>query len=215
MIEVRYAGAVVGRAAAVRDVNPQGVFLGVTEPMPVGTELVLKVGDEAIPGKVAGVSESAELARAGMRVQFRDADEAALFGMALASAPAAPLPVAGSASAPTVIPPAASGRVAAAVASGRVVAAAASGRVVAAATPVATGGLAAAPAPEAQDEGEAEPEVRTSAQVSPSGAPPPVPREPEISGPVPSGDGTGASGGGGAGGGQGGGGRKNRRNRRR
>src|SRR4051812_23001758 len=96
MIEVRYAGAVVARSAVVRDADPQGLFVGVNEPMPVGTELVLKVGEEAVPGKVAAVSESQDLARAGMRVQFLDADEAVLFGMALAAAASSPSPVPGS-----------------------------------------------------------------------------------------------------------------------
>src|SRR3954468_16140650 len=140
MIEVRYAGAVVGRSAVVRDADPQGLFVGVTEPMPVGTELILTIGDEAAPGKVAAVVESQELARCGMRVQFLDPDEAVLFGMALAAAVAAPTPASGPASGPTVVGAAPSGRVAAAIGSGRVAAAVASGRVADTVAPVPSAG---------------------------------------------------------------------------
>jgi hypothetical protein len=224
MIEVRYAGAVVGRSAVVRDADPQGLFVGVTEPMPVGTELILTIGDEAVPGKVAAVSESQELARCGMRVQFVDADEAVLFGMALAAAVAAPTPASGPASGPTVVGPTPSGRVAAAIGSGRVAAAVASGRVADAVAPVPSAGVTAAAAPvasggiasAAEDEGEPEAASRSSAHVSSSsGDRVPASREPEVSGPVSPADGSGTGGTAGAGGGQGSGGRKNRRNRRR
>ena len=80
MIEVRYAGAVVGRTAIIRELDTRGLFLGITEPLPVGTPVILKVGDRNVPGKVAHVSESQELARAGMRVRFTDAADAAVFG---------------------------------------------------------------------------------------------------------------------------------------
>jgi len=94
MIEVRYAGAVVGRSAIVRELDTQGMFLGTTEPMPVGTIVTLKIGDQAVHAKVAGVAESQELARAGMRVRFADPASAALFGSpAAASEPAVPFEV--------------------------------------------------------------------------------------------------------------------------
>lgn len=80
MIEVRYAGAVVGRSAIVRELDTRGLFLGTTEPMPVGTLVTLKVGEHAVEGKVASVAESQELARAGMRVRFADPASATLFG---------------------------------------------------------------------------------------------------------------------------------------
>jgi hypothetical protein len=80
MIEVRYAGAVVGRSAIVRELDTNGLFLGITEPMPVGTPVTLKIGDQTADGKVAVVSESQELARAGMRVRFSDPASAKLFG---------------------------------------------------------------------------------------------------------------------------------------
>jgi fused signal recognition particle receptor len=84
MIEVRYAGVVVGRSAIVRQLDTRGLFLGITEPLPVGTPVVLHISDRAagedVPGKVVVVSESQELAHAGMRVQFADPAAASLFG---------------------------------------------------------------------------------------------------------------------------------------
>jgi hypothetical protein len=95
MIEVRYAGAVVGRSAIVRELDTNGMFLGTTEPMPVGTLITLKIGDQTVQAKVATVAESQELARAGMRVRFADPASAALFGApAEATEPATPFQVA-------------------------------------------------------------------------------------------------------------------------
>jgi len=95
MIEVRYAGAVVGRSAIVRGLDTQGLFLGITEPMPVGTIVTLKIGDQAVVAKVASVAESQELARAGMRVRFADPASASLFGTpAESTEPAVPFEVA-------------------------------------------------------------------------------------------------------------------------
>ena len=92
MIEVRYAGAVVGRTTVVRELDTRGLFLGITEPLPVGTPVTLKIGDESVEGKVASVAESQELARAGMRVRFLDPSAAALFGTPGAAAPEAEPP---------------------------------------------------------------------------------------------------------------------------
>jgi len=96
MIEVRYAGAVVGRTTVVRELDTRGLFLGITEPLPVGTPVTLKIGDDSVEGKVASVAESQELARAGMRVRFLDPRAAALFGTPGEAAPEAepPPPVA-------------------------------------------------------------------------------------------------------------------------
>lgn len=94
MIEVRYAGAVVGRSAIVRELDTQGLFLGITEPMPVGTVVTLRIGDQAVQAKVAAVTESQELARAGMRVRFADPAAARLFGTPVEAAePAVPFEV--------------------------------------------------------------------------------------------------------------------------
>jgi hypothetical protein len=106
MIEVRYAGVVVGRSAIIRELDTRGLFLGITEPMPVGTSVTLRIGDrDDVAGRVEAVSESQELARAGMRVRFDDAGAASLFGTpseagpevvepAWPNEPAAPAPVA-------------------------------------------------------------------------------------------------------------------------
>jgi hypothetical protein len=80
MIEVRYAGVVVGRSSIIRELDAEGLFLGVAEPMPVGTPVVLAVDDRAVQGRVELVSESQEQARSGMRVRFLEPDVARLFG---------------------------------------------------------------------------------------------------------------------------------------
>ena len=96
MIEVRYAGVVVGRSAIVRQLDTRGLFLGITEPLPVGTSVVLHISDRAagddVPGKVVAVSESQELAHAGMRVRFADPAAASLFGAPEEAAPEPELP---------------------------------------------------------------------------------------------------------------------------
>ena len=92
MIEVRYAGAVVGRTAIVRELDTRGLFLGITEPLPVGTTITLKIGDASVEGKVFSVAESQEMARAGMRVRFLDPSAAALFGTPDEAAPEAEPP---------------------------------------------------------------------------------------------------------------------------
>lgn len=99
MIEIRYEGALIGRSAIVRELDTRGLFLGITEPMPVGTSITLKIGDEVVSGRVAAVSEAQELARAGMRVTFAEPAAAAFFGTPVAAAPqaesvSAPAPVA-------------------------------------------------------------------------------------------------------------------------
>ena len=126
MIEVRYAGVVVGRSAIVRQLDTRGLFLGITEPLPVGTPVVLHISDRGPDGEVAGkvvaVSESQELANAGMRVRFADPAAAALFGTPAEAAPepeplpfparaveAAPAAVTAAAAPEAVIPPQPSG----------------------------------------------------------------------------------------------------------
>jgi hypothetical protein len=79
-IEVRYAGVVVGRSSVVRELDTKGLFLGVTDPLPVGTDVTLKVGDRVVEGKVASVQESQDTAQSGMRVRFGDPSAASLFG---------------------------------------------------------------------------------------------------------------------------------------
>ena len=72
VIEVRYAGIVIGQTTAVRDYSPTGVFVGISDPMPVGTMLSLKVGEQLTDGRVEQVVESADPTSAGMRIRFVD-----------------------------------------------------------------------------------------------------------------------------------------------
>ena len=69
-IEVRYAGVVVGRGALVRDLGEEGAFVGIAEPMPVGTAVTLKIGDAVREGRVDEVVESSDPATVGMRVRW-------------------------------------------------------------------------------------------------------------------------------------------------
>jgi len=61
---------VVGRAPQVRDVDDTGAFVVFAEPLPVGTLVVFKIGDDERPARVAEVVESANASIAGMRVAF-------------------------------------------------------------------------------------------------------------------------------------------------
>lgn len=97
MIEVRYAGVVVGRSAVVRELDTRGLFLGITEPMPVGTPVILRIAERGgtdIHAKVELVSESQELVHAGMRVRFADPAAATLFGTPVQAPPEPEQPVA-------------------------------------------------------------------------------------------------------------------------
>jgi hypothetical protein len=94
-VEVRYAGVVVGRGAVRElDVAPAdsfagSFFVGIAEPLPVGTLVTLKMGDVVREARVDDVVESAEPSAAGMRVRWGGA------APARAEAPAAtPEPVA-------------------------------------------------------------------------------------------------------------------------
>jgi hypothetical protein len=122
VIEVRYAGVVVGRSTKVRDWNDAGAFIGFAEPLPSGTSLVLKGDGVEQPARVVEVIESAEPGAAGMLVTFADAARAVRSAPRPAAtppkaAPAAPslAPVAAPAAAPPVAEaPAAAASIAAA-----------------------------------------------------------------------------------------------------
>ncbi|HVV52123.1 MAG TPA: hypothetical protein VHO06_20815, partial [Polyangia bacterium] len=60
VIEVRYAGVVVGRSTKVRDWGASGAFIGFAEPLPSGTSLVLKGDGVEQPARVVEVIESAD-----------------------------------------------------------------------------------------------------------------------------------------------------------
>jgi len=236
MIEVRYAGAVVSRSAVVRDLDARGLFIGLAEPLPVGTEVTLGLGDDAISAKVASVSESQELTRAGMRVVLADPSSAELFRALADATPALPMSGSGSARVLTSLSASGSGsaRVAAptsSLASGPVMApAAGSSPPVVESKPSPSPGPVplgtGLPAPVATSASPAPPAVATNhsstsnadAAAASDGADDVV----DASGPIVGGSGAGAGGGpatgpggGGAGSGGGGGGRRNRRNRRR
>lgn len=93
LIEVRYAGVVVGRSTKVRDWGASGAFIGFAEPLPSGTSLVLRGDGVDQAARVVEVFESADPAVAGMQVTFvgaaaaRPAPQPA--AAALKSAPAA------------------------------------------------------------------------------------------------------------------------------
>ena len=76
VIEVRYAGVVVGRSTKVRDWGASGAFIGFAEPLPTGTSLVLRGDGIDQPARVVEVIESADPAVAGMQVTFVGAAEA-------------------------------------------------------------------------------------------------------------------------------------------
>jgi hypothetical protein len=96
VIEVRYAGVVVGRSTKVRDWGDSGAFIGFAEPLPSGTPLVLKGDGVEQAARVVEVVESADPAVAGMQVTFVDAARAARPAAKPAAAPpkAAPAPAA-------------------------------------------------------------------------------------------------------------------------
>ena len=92
VIEVRYAGVVVGRSTRVRDWNSTGAFIGFAEPLPTGTSLVLKGDGVDQPARVVEVFESANPAVVGMQVKFSGAAEAARLSTKPAAAAAKPAP---------------------------------------------------------------------------------------------------------------------------
>jgi hypothetical protein len=69
-VEVRYAGVSIGRSTFVRDWSDAGAFVGLREPMPVGTPLRLKGENADHAVRVTEVVESADANVAGMRVVF-------------------------------------------------------------------------------------------------------------------------------------------------
>jgi hypothetical protein len=99
--EVRYAGVTVGRAAHLRDREDRGAFLVFSEPLPVGTSIVLKLEGGEQAARVTKVVESADPNVAGMRLAFLTGAEAQAAKPAVAPAPsAAPAPAPEAAPAP-------------------------------------------------------------------------------------------------------------------
>jgi hypothetical protein len=81
MIEIRYAGVVVGRVSALRELDGEGLFLAIPEPLPVGTPVVLGIEERALAAQVQTVVESPDPARSGMRVRFLEPGVAAHLGV--------------------------------------------------------------------------------------------------------------------------------------
>jgi hypothetical protein len=105
-VEVRYAGVVVGRGLVLRDQGADGSFVGIPEPLPVGTLVTLKIGESVREARVDQVVESSEPAAVGMRVRWgSEARTAAPAAAAPAPKPVAPSPAA--AMAPPAAEPAA------------------------------------------------------------------------------------------------------------
>jgi hypothetical protein len=85
MIEIRYAGVVVGRASALRELDAEGLFVVSPEPLPVGTPIILGIEDRAVAAQVQTVLESPDPARSGMRVRFLEPGVAAGLGLPVTS----------------------------------------------------------------------------------------------------------------------------------
>jgi hypothetical protein len=92
--EVRYAGVVVGRGPLrdLGDAGADGAFVGITEPLPVGTLVTLKVGDVVREARVDDVVESSEPTAVGMRVRWGNAAPSRSGASAAAPAPTSPAP---------------------------------------------------------------------------------------------------------------------------
>ncbi|HEV3031362.1 MAG TPA: hypothetical protein VG319_06945 [Polyangia bacterium] len=89
LVEVRYAGVVVGRGALVKDLGPESAFVGIPEPLPVGTPVTLKIGDVVREAHVDDVVESSDATAVGMRVRWGGAAETSRSAPAMQ--PAAPV----------------------------------------------------------------------------------------------------------------------------
>ena len=80
-LEIRYAGVVIGRAQEVRSAEADGpsFFIPVRDPMPVGTVLRMRSGDQETPVRVVRAVEAADVTVCGMQVRtIGDAEEVAL-----------------------------------------------------------------------------------------------------------------------------------------
>ena len=93
-VEVRYAGVVVGRGLVLRDQGDEGTFVGIPEPLPVGTLVTLKTGETVREARVDEVVESAEPSAVGMHVRWGGEVRAAAPAPTPQVPPRAPAPVA-------------------------------------------------------------------------------------------------------------------------
>jgi len=80
-LEIRYAGVVIGRAQEVRSAEGDALsfFIPVRDPMPVGTVLRVRSGDQETPVRVLRAIEAADPAVCGMHVKtIGEAEEVTL-----------------------------------------------------------------------------------------------------------------------------------------
>lgn len=75
-VEIRYAGVAIGRSEAARREEDAGLFVTLPEPLPVGTQVVLRWEGVEAHGRVGRVVESPDAARAGMLVRLDERAEA-------------------------------------------------------------------------------------------------------------------------------------------
>jgi hypothetical protein len=75
-VEICYAGVVVSRAEEVREGAGGELFVVMKDPLPVGTLLGVRSGDELITVRVAHVAETADGAESGMQVRPAASDDA-------------------------------------------------------------------------------------------------------------------------------------------
>ena len=70
-LEIRYAGVVIGRAQEVRNAerDPLSFFIPVRDPMPVGTVLHVRSGEQETPVRVVHAVETTDAAACGMQVR--------------------------------------------------------------------------------------------------------------------------------------------------
>lgn len=71
-----------------------GAFVGITEPLPVGTLVTLKVGESVREARVEEVVESAEPSAVGMRIRWGGEPSAAAAPAPVAAAAPSPAPTA-------------------------------------------------------------------------------------------------------------------------
>jgi hypothetical protein len=109
VIELRYAGVVIGKATVSGPIDEGGesLFVPVPDPLPVGTKVGIKIDDRMLDGRVIAVAESTDSAKCGMKVRIGGAAAGATSASGPANAPAQSAPAASAPSAPAAGAPSA------------------------------------------------------------------------------------------------------------
>jgi len=97
VIELRYAGVVIGKATVSGPIDEGGdksVFVPVPDPLPVGTKVGIKIDDRMLDGRVIAVAESTDSAKCGMKVRIGGAAAGATSASGPANAAAQSAPAA-------------------------------------------------------------------------------------------------------------------------